>query len=87
MKKEKIALTIVLLSTIVGGALAYKASRGETTIVYIQKTIQGIIYCSVPTVLQNATVEPIGFPFNTVASLNPNTLPGTCPFLTLYSYL
>ncbi|HEY8957435.1 hypothetical protein [Chitinophaga sp.] len=90
MKQAKIALTAVAVLAVVGGALAFKAQRGQSVVVYTATEI-GVpktTYCSIAATVNNATTENLGASFTTKARLTPApvTLTGACPTLTLYSF-
>ncbi|MGF6850208.1 hypothetical protein QFZ51_005443 [Chitinophaga sp. W3I9] len=85
MKKAKFALTAVAILAVVGGALAFKASRNFDVVVYTQTISQGTTYCTFKTLVENATITGAGATFTTKASLAPTTAP--CPVITLRSNL
>jgi hypothetical protein len=83
MKKAKFALTAVAVLAVIGGALAFKANRNLQLPVYTQTVSNGVTYCSFTTIA-NASIGGSGVTFTTKASLAPNTLPSTCPVITLH---
>ncbi|WP_142686585.1 hypothetical protein [Chitinophaga polysaccharea] len=86
MKQAKLALTAVAVLAVVGGALAFKASRTTDVNLYTASIVDGKTYCSVPAIRENATLQSgpgTGATFTTVASLSPNTLVAPCPTITL----
>lgn len=79
MKKAKFALTAVAVLAVVGGALAFKASRGNQIQVYTESAGK----CNVTTTLFDRTLNGVGQTFTTKFSIAPTLTP--CPVQTVYS--
>lgn len=86
MKQAKFALTAVAVLAVIGGALAFKASRGVNANIYTASIVAGKTYCSVPVTLSNTTAASLPFAgptFTTSASFSQNLDPAPCPVITL----
>lgn len=57
MKKAKFALTVIIVVAVVGGALAFKASRGATATVFVNTLVGGQLLCSAPVFYTNYTTQ------------------------------
>ncbi|MGF6928274.1 putative esterase YcpF (UPF0227 family) [Chitinophaga sp. W2I13] len=80
MKQAKFALTAVAVLAVVGGALAFKASRGETLVGFYATTATA--QCTIPTAIANRTLQPNGAGVTTLFSVISTTKP--CPVVNTY---
>ncbi|MGF6850209.1 hypothetical protein QFZ51_005444 [Chitinophaga sp. W3I9] len=87
MKIAKIALTTVIFLAVIGGTLAFKATRNFDVRVYTATITNGRTFCTVPTIVENATITGPGIAFTTVATLFPATIAAPCPTITLRNNL